>query len=454
MYIEKMIEFPKIIKHPGPKTQKYYGLAHKYCGQKNFFSGYKYPVVYSEGDGSLVKDLDGNTFIDMSMLDSITGHCSPELVEAVSLQLKKFTQKEAQLNVPAVKLAEKLVKISPGSFPKKAQFGIGGADSIELAMRLVRHYTGRQGFISFLAAFHGRTIGSLALSSEIHKKIGFPRAGIEVMRFPYPYCYRCPFGKEYPDCDMYCLQYMRSLLESRACGIRVPETGENDAAAVFVEPIQGNAGNVVPPDEFLPGIRKLCDEYDIPLIVDEILTGMGRTGKIFCCEHYGVSPDGIVLAKPFGGGLWPLGGVVAREEYFKGVRYMITFSENPLGCTAGLATIDLIEKKHLCDRAKTIGEYLLKGLKDLKDDHKIVGDVRGKGLMLGIEFVKDEDKTPAPDETQKIIDKAISKGLIMFKHAMFENTLNLFPAMRITKEQVDKTLEILNECISEVSSAG
>lgn len=445
-------EFPKITKHPGSETRKYYELARKYSGQESFFSGYRHPVVHSKGYGSLVEDVDGNVFLDMSMLDPILGHCQSEVVETVSSQMKKLTQLEGKLNVPAIKLAEKLVKISPGNFPKKAQFGIGGSDSVELAMKLTRYYTGRQSFISFLGAFHGRTIGSSALTSEIHKKIGFPRVGFDVVRFPYPYCYRCPFGKEYPDCDMYCLRYIGELFKSRSYGIRDPETGRNDAAAVFFEPIEGNAGNIVPPNEFMPGLRKLCDKYDIPLVADEILTGVCRTGKIFCSEHYGVAPDVIVLAKPFGGGLWPLGGVIAREEYFKGVRHLVTFSENPLGCAAGLAVIDIIEKDHLCERASKMGEHFLKGLEDLKEGHEMVGRVQGKGLMLAMEFVKDEkSREPAPDETQKVIDKAISKGLIVYMHSIFGNTLNLFPALTVTKEQLDKTLEILDECISEVS---
>lgn len=379
------------------------------------------------------------------------GHCNPDIIEAAYSQMKKLHQTHVQLNIPTIKLSEKLAQITPGDYAKRIHYDVGGTGACELAMKITRNYTEKKDFIAFTGGYHGRALGTSALSAGWQYRHGFKPVAANVWRFPYPYCYRCLFGKEYPDCDMFCVQYMERFFESVRYGIADPSTKENDIAGLWVEPIEGNAGYIIPPDEFYPRLRKLCDEHYIPLIDDEVQMAFGRTGKMFCCENYNTIPDIIILGKSLTGGMWPQSAVIAPTKYFEDLRHLVTFSENPLGCATALAAIDVIEKEKLCDRSSKMGEYFLKGLKDLEKDHKLVGEVQGKGLAIGIEFVKNKKtKEPASEETNEIKEKALSKGLILVRQGIFYNRLSIIPYLKITKEQVDKAIEILDECISEV----
>jgi len=445
---------PKIVKtHPGPKTRKYYDLLQQYCPPHPFFSLYENPPVYSEAKGSLVKDPDGNIFLDFTMgYSSVNmGHCNTKIVEAAYEQMKKLHQTNVQPSIKAIELSAKLKEISPGNFPKATLFEVGGAGAVEVAMKIARRHTGKNEFITFYGGYHGRTLGAISLTAGFHYKQGIRPLGSNVWRFPYAYCYRCSYGLEYPDCDMFCTRFIRDAFKSDSHGICNPRTKENNIAGLFVEPIQGNAAFVIPPNEFYPRLKEICNEQNILMIDDEIQMAFGRTGKMFCCENYNVIPDVLILGKSLANGMWPLSAVLASKEFFKESAHTATFLNNPLGCAIGLACVAIIEKEKMCDKALKMGEYFLKGLNELKDDHKLIGDVQGKGLALAIEFVKNKrTKEPAVEESDKIRDLALSKGLIAAKRGYFNNRMELMPALTVTKAQIDRALEILDDSISSV----
>lgn len=407
-----------------------------------------YPLVIDKAKDCWVWDVDGKKYLDFSSFIAVSnvGHSNPEVVKAVKAQADKCVHNAGTdfYNELEVKLADELVKITPGNYAKRAFFTNSGTESVECALKLARWYKKRHRFIAFLDSFHGRTMGSLSLTaSKIIQRDHFAPLVPGVTHIPFAYCYRCAFGKEYPMCNMECLSY----LEDEILNTIVPP---NEVAAVIVEPIQGEGGYIFPPKDYHKKLYKICKKNNFLYIADEVQTGFGRTGYMFASEHYGVKPDIMCLAKGIGAGL-PLGACVAKKDIMSWPpgAHASTFGGNPVSCAAALASISYIKKKKLYRNAERMGKIGMKFLKDLKEENDIVGDVRGMGLMLAMELVRDrKTKTPAKKETQKVLNRAFRQGLILLSCGV--STVRLIPPLTITREDLEKGLDILEKVVKSI----
>lgn len=407
-----------------------------------------YPLVIDKAKDWWVWDVDGKKYLDFTSFIAVSnvGHSNPEVVKAVKEQADKCLHNAGTdfYNELEVKLAGELGRITPGDFAKRVFFTNSGTETVECAFKLARWYKKRHRFIAFLDSFHGRSMGSLSLTaSKIMQRDHFSPLVPGVTHIPFAYCYRCAFGKEYPMCNMECLKY----LEDEILTTIVPP---DEVAAVIVEPIQGEGGYIFPPKNYHKKLQKICKKYRFLYILDEIQTGFGRTGYMFASEYFDVKPDIICLAKGIAGGL-PLGACVAKKEImtWPAGAHASTFGGNPLACSAALASINQIKKKNLCRNAEKLGKIGLKFLKDLKEQVEIVGDVRGLGLMLAMELVKDrKTKTPAKKETQKVLNHAFRKGLILLSCGV--STIRLIPPLTITREDFEKGLDILEGVVKKI----
>jgi len=442
-----MLKGPKVVSPiPGPKAKKIIDLHRQVIMTTTMVP---YPIVGSEAQGALVKDVDGNVYLDFSSAVAVAnvGHNHPEVVKAVKAQAEKLIHFAGNdyYNEPQAQLAKELVSVTPGKFGKKVFFSNSGAESVECAFKLARWHTKKPGMISFLGAFHGRTFGALSLSSckSLHRKHYLPLVPC-VVHVPYAYCYRCSFNLEYPACDVWCASYIEEVLQH--------SYPREDVAALIVEPIQGEAGYIVPPKEYLPKLEKMCKKNGFIMIVDEVQSGFGRTGKMFACDHHGVQPDIICLAKALAAGL-PMGATVAKSDVanWEEGAHSNTYGGNLLACAASLASVHIIKKEKLYEKASSLGEHALKRLNEIKEESEIVGDVRGKGLMIGVEFVKDKKtKENAVKETEKITVEAFKKGLILLP--VGTSCVRIAPPLNIQPELLDKGLDILSDAIKAVES--
>ena len=430
---------------PGPEARKVLALDRKHLSPSY---SRDYPFVAKRGRGSMIEDVDGNWFLDFCAGIGVTatGHCHPEVVRAIR------RQSEEMIHVPTAdfptslttRLAEKLCAITPGEGPKKVYFGNSGTEAVEAALKLARWHTGRKNFIAFQGCFHGRTYGSLSLTSS--KAVQRDRFGPflpGVFHVPYPNPYRCPSGRLRSECEQAC-----TCLDAIEKGLFKEVVSPTEVAAIIVEPILGEGGFVVPPPDFLPGLRELADRHGILLILDEIQTGVGRTGKMWACEHSGVIPDILVTSKGIASGM-PLSAIVARAELMDWPEgaHASTFGGNPVACAAAWETLRLVEDTYI-SRAASLGTYLMDSLSDWPQRYAIVGEVRGKGLMVGIELVKDMSTQPPWGEARAgILRKAFERGLLLL--GCGESTLRLIPPLVIEKEQIDFALGILAEALSE-----
>ena len=408
-----------------------------------------YPLVGYKAKGDIVEDVDGNSFIDFSSAVAVTniGYNHPKVVEAINTQAYKLTHFAGNdfYNELQVELAEKLVQITPGNFEKKVFFSNSGAESVECAFKMARWKAKKPGMISFLGAFHGRTFGALSLSAckAVQKKHYLPLVP-SVMHVPFAYCYRCPYGMKYPECDMWCASYIEEVF--------LHHYPKEDIAALIVEPIQGEAGYIVPPIKFHLKLQKICHENNLIFIMDEVQAGFGRTGKMFASELFNVQPDIICLAKGLSGGI-PIGATVAKSdtaEWSEGSSsHSNTYGGNALACAASLAKLEVMQNENIAKKAAKLGEYALKRLEEFKEKSSIVGDVRGKGLMIGIEFVKDkETKEKAIKETDEIAIEAFKNGLILLP--VGDSCIRIAPPLNISQENLDKGLEIIFESTKAV----
>jgi len=403
-----------------------------------------YPFVMSRGQGVEVWDVDGNRFLDFAAGIAVcgTGHSHPKVVGAVKEAADRFLHISSDYwHEGQVRLAERIDELSPMAEPVMSFFTQSGTESVEGALKLARHVTGRSRFIGFLGSFHGRTMGSLAFtSSKYTQQSGFFPTMPGVTHVPYPNNYRPLLAGE--DQGQAVLDYIEQVLFQA----NVPPA---EVAAIMVEPILGEGGYIVPPDGFLPGLRKLCDRHGILLIFDEVQCGIGRTGKIFACEHWGVAPDIMTLAKGLGSGL-PIGLVVAKkkimERWTRG-SHGNTYGGNPLCCAAALATVDLVEREYAANAAE-VGAYFMDRLRELQTRHEVIGEVRGKGLMIGIELVTDRvSKTPARELCDAVIHRAFENGLILLSCGI--STVRFMPPLMATKGDVDEALSILEPSLVE-----
>jgi 4-aminobutyrate aminotransferase len=403
-----------------------------------------YPLVAARGEGAIVEDVDGNQFLDFNAGIAVvsTGHCHPEVVEAIQRQAARLIHMSGTdfYYENLVELAEKLAALVPGDEAKRVYFGNSGTEAVEAALKMARYHTGRGQFIAFLGAFHGRTMGSLALTgSKSVQKRGFFPVLQGVHHVPYAYCYRCAYGKTPDSCAVECVQ----AIEERLFRQILPA---EEVAAIFVEPVQGEGGYVVPPQKFFDELRRLADRYGILLVADEVQSGMGRTGKMFASEHFGFEPDIVCMAKGIASGM-PLGATVARAEVmnWEPGAHASTFGGNPVCVAAALQTIELLERE-LVDNAARVGAHMKSRLDEFPRKFPMVGDVRGLGLMLGIEIVRDQKtRERAPEFRDRLVRMCFERGLLILGAG--PNSIRLSPPLVITKDQADAAVDVLEECL-------
>jgi 4-aminobutyrate aminotransferase len=442
-----MSVFPRVVvSPPGPKARDLLKRDERFVSPS--YSRY-YPLVIDSASDCIVKDVDGNEYIDLNAGIAClnVGHNHPKVVNAIKNQCDRFLHYsntdfyyEAVIN-----LAEKLAEITPGGIEKKTYFGNSGTEAVEAAVKLAKWHTRKQLFIAFINAFHGRTVGSLSLtaSKQVQKRHFFPLMP-EVVHVPYGYCYRCPFKMTYPDCDYWCVGFIDELILQK---FAPPE----DVAAFVFEPIQGEGGYVVPPSAYFQKLKKLADKHGLLTIADEVQSGIGRTGKWFAIENWGVEPDIVCSAKALASGL-PIGAVTASSRImdWPGGSHASTFGGNPLSCAAALAVIDVINEEKLLDNANRQGVYALKRLGDFGERNPMVGDVRGKGLMMGVELVEDkESKKPATHKAREVTIRSWKRGVAIVTCGV--STLRLSPPLTIQREMLDTALDIVEETINEVA---
>jgi 4-aminobutyrate aminotransferase len=409
-----------------------------------------YPLVVKTGSGATVEDVDGNRFLDFAAGIAVvaTGHCHPEVVAAIQKQAAELIHMSGtDFYYPSlVELAQKLASIAPGKEPKRVYFGNSGAEAVEAAIKLAKFHTKRDKLIAFHGAFHGRTLGALSLtaSRSIQRK-GFGTLLSGVFHMPYPDTYRGTYGVRPEQASADCLSYLENELFRR-------RVDPDEVAGIFIEPIQGEGGYLPAPAEFLQGLQRICRKNGILLVADEVQSGMGRTGKWWAVDHARVEPDIICVAKGIASGL-PLSAMIARAEVMNWTpgAHASTFGGNPVAIAASLATISLLERNYIANAAR-MGEFIMRQTANWRERHKIVGDIRGKGLMIGIEFVRDQKtKEKAPDIRNRIVQTAFQKGLLVLGSG--DTTLRLCPPLLIDEEQAEFALRTLDGIISEIEQS-
>jgi 4-aminobutyrate aminotransferase len=432
---------------PGPAAKRILQLDSRYISPSYTRS---YPLVAKTGRGAMIEDVDGNVFLDFTAGIAVvsTGHCHPEVVAAVQKQAAELIHMSGtDFYYPQmVELAERLSAIVPGKEPKRVYFCNSGTEAIEAAIKLARYHTKRDKLIAFYGGFHGRTMGSLSLTaSKAVQRKGFGALLAGVTHIPYSCSYRCPYGLKPESCCTECA----TVLERQVFKTIVdPE----EVAAIIVEPIQGEGGYVPGPPEFLLELQRVCRKYGILLISDEVQCGMGRTGKWWAGDHVGLEPDILCVAKGIASGM-PLGVTVARASVMNWIpgAHASTFGGNPVSIAAALVTLDLLEREYI-ENARRMGQFLFGRMADWRERHRIVGDIRGKGLMIGIEIVRDQKtRERAHDLRDRIVELAFRKGVLLLGAG--ENTLRLSPPLVIDEEQADFAVHTLDECISEVKKS-
>jgi 4-aminobutyrate aminotransferase len=410
------------------------------------------PVVIAEAKGAVIKDVAGREYIDCFSGISVVnvGHCHTAIVDAAIQQAKKLVHAGSYIYyVPTtIELAQKLAEITPQPL-QKTFFCNSGAEAVECAIKLARKFTKKYELVALMCSFHGRTIGTLSVTGQAGRRkydMGPYLPGVAFA--PPPYCYRCPFEKSYPECDLLCARFLRNVIEyCTSYGV----------AAFIAEPVLGEGGIITPPFDYFKVVKEILNEYGILFIVDEVQTGFGRTGKLFGFEHYDVEPDILTMAKGIANG-FPLGACIVREDIGKAFEpgdHLSTFGGNPVSAAAALANIKVIFEEKISEQAAEKGAYIMKRLNEIRNECSIVGDVRGRGLMIGIELVKDQSKkTPAIDETKKIRDVCREKGLLIGSGGVKGCVLRIQPPLVIGYEQIDKALNILETAIKDVTTKG
>lgn len=429
------------------------------------------PLVVDHAKGARVTDVDGKTYLDFGAGFAVvgTGHCHPDVVKAVYEQTQKLIHISGSdfYYEPQVQLAEKLVQITPGKFDKRVYFGSSGAEAIEATLKIARHFRRRPRMISFIGAFHGRTFAGMTMSgSKKIQRSHFSSLIPEVYHIPFPYCYRCVFNETYPQCITkdfdgvpipYCLSFLSDIIFERLIN-------PDDVSLILVEPIQGEGGYIVPPKEFLPALRKIADKFGIVLAFDEIQCGLGRTGKWFACDHVDTAPDITLVAKAIASG-FPMSATVGKAELmdpevderaWKPGAHGSTFGGNPVICAAGIASLEIIESK-LIKNAAEVGSFMKQKLTEMMERHAIIGEVRGLGLMLGIELVRDKKtKEYFPNEVTEngknikevITGECFNRGLILYGAGI--SSLRISPPLVITKGDAEAAVKIIDEVITNV----
>jgi len=434
---------------PGPNAKRVLDNDQKYISPSYTRS---YPLVAKSGRGIVVTDVDGNEFYDFSAGIAVTstGHCHPHVVAAMQKQAGELIHMSGTdfYYENMVTLAERLSKIAPMPGPHKIYYGNSGAEAIECALKLARYHTKRQNIIAFFGAFHGRTMGALSLTaSKPQQQRRFAPLVPGVTHVRYPDVYRgCVGGAQDQNAEAFALGCARFIEEKLFKTTLPPE----EVAAIFVEPVQGEGGYVVAPTVFMQELRRICDRHGILLVVDEVQSGIGRTGKWWAVEHTGVEPDMVCIAKGIASGM-PLGITMTRSEIMDWVpgSHASTFGGNPVCVAAALATLDVIEKENLLENSAEVGAHMMKRMAEWPTKLTLVGDVRGRGLMVGVDIVKDKTtKEYGAAERDRIVEKAFEHGVLFL--GCGPSTIRLCPPLVVTKEEADVALDVLEECIQHV----
>ena len=438
---------PKIkTKLPGPKAQKVITQDRVWTSPSY---NRQYPLVVKKAKGVMIEDLDGNQFLDFTAGAAVvsTGHTHGKIIEAIRKASEKYIHVGNQFVYSPVlaELAKQVCNLC-GDSKNKVFFGNSGAEAIECAIKIARNYTKRPALVSFIGAFHGRTLGTLSLSSNnSFYRQNFASFISDIYHVPYPYCYRCPYNLKYPTCNIHCA----NVIEDEYFAKLIPPT---NVAAVVIETIQGEAGYIVPPLEFYKKLEKICKNHGILLIADEIQCGVGRTGKWLAIEHYRISPDIIALSKGLASGL-PLSATIAKDKLmtWKPGSHGTTFGGNPIASAAALATVKLL-KNNLMKNAFKVGTYILNELKKLQRRYDLIGDVRGIGLMIGVELVRDHNtKERAHLETNLFLQKSFRKGLLLLKCG--DNTIRITPPLTVSIKDAAIALSLIEETLNDVKRA-
>ncbi|MDD4583516.1 MAG: aspartate aminotransferase family protein [Eubacteriales bacterium] len=406
-----------------------------------------YPLTIVSGKGAVLRDVEGKEYLDFNAGWGVanTGYNHPRIIKAVCDQMNKlsFASTISVLNEESIELAEQLITLTPGDFEKKVWYGHSGSDANEFIAKIAPLATGRPKILTFVGSYHGQTMGSYAMSGHPaqSKFVG----GGNVVKVPYPYCYRCAYEREPGTCGMFCLKHIEDYVLKFVCQ-------PDQVAAIVIEAVQCDGGDVVPPDGFLQGLEKICRKHGILFIIDEVKVGFGRTGKLFSFEHWGVVPDAVVMGKPLGGGQ-PLSAVVGRKELMDAAvgAHLFTTAGNPVACASALETIKIINDEKLKENAAAIGDFLKESFEGLKAKYDIIGDVRGKGFLLGVELVKDrKTKEPADELTSLVVYRSYELGLLYYYAGVFNNVLEFTPPLLLSMEQAKTAVQIVEQAIQDV----
>ena len=434
---------------PGPKSQQLRSREDEHLAPGLQGFALMAGIAVQEARGSTVTDVDGNILIDIigGIGVNALGHSHPKYVQAIQAQVEKASV-GSFTSEPRVELLEYLAKHRPSPSLHRAQLYSSGAEAVESSLRLAKSHTGKYEFVSFTGGFHGKTMGVLSLmGSEFKNAFGPMLSGSHIA--PYADCYRCPLKLSYPSCGMACVEATRNQIKQNSTG---------HVAAFLVEPMQGTAGNVIPPKEFLPAIKDVAREFDALLIVDEMITGFGRTGKYWGSEHSGVEPDIITLGKQFGGG-FPISAILSKDEIVRSKPWSdpsgssSSYGGNPLAAAAASACLKIIDEEGLVENSRRVGEYFLKKIEDWVDRYPFVGDVRGAGLLIGIDLVRDKStKEPISKSTcKRIFQECLKRGLLTMTYT---HRVRIQPAMTIDEGTVDSAVAILAEVFDLVAREG
>lgn len=445
----------------GPKTKATLmsTLAYESTGHLDF-SLFNCPPVLDHGKGAKLYDVDGNEYIDLhaGFTVNVLGHGNDEVNEAMKAQMDKLNHFAELPTESRAELARLLCERHPGKFEKKIMWAVTGGEAVEIAMKLARWYTGKPIIITHWGDFHGRTAGAMSLTAKAFMmaySYPIPPADTAVARIPFPYCYRCPYGKEYPSCDLFCANQFEKMFESKETWLNNPRAKITNVAAMLIEPFQSSAGYILAPLPYLKRMKEIAEKYDYMFISDEVQSGMGRTGKLWAIEHAGVAPDLITIAKSICNGL-PLAAVTGKKEILDSWgpgAHSSTFTAYPTACAGGVKVLEIFERDHVIQCAAAKGKYFLKGLEDLALQHVSVGNVSGLGLYLAIELVKDrKTKEPADEATSWVSAELVNEGVLCISSGYFSNRLCFAPPLVIQESEIDDALRILDRVLSRMET--